>query len=149
MSACGKPRVRPDASPSTPCFRWTSSGPTSCCRYRVRGAMRPVTTREILEIEANLFPTARSIVRARPKFPWHRDRAGTITASQLVSSQALAVDFFETVGALTSRDAILDAWTNDLSLSLRGPWKIELEVRVPPELLGEPRPTQIDSLARS
>jgi hypothetical protein len=109
--------------------------------------MKPLTTSEIQAIEANLFPTARPIVRTAPNFPWHRDRAGTITASLAASSQAVAVDFFGTIDALTSRDAILDAWMADLSVPFAGPWRIDLEVLVPRELLGEPRPTQIDAVA--
>src|SRR5438445_12073212 len=110
--------------------------------------MRPMTEMEVAEIEANLFTAARPIVRDRPEFPWHRDRAGRVTASQPASSQALAVDFFGTIGALTSRDAILAAWTDHLALSLGGPWTIDLEHLVPRDLLGEPRPTQVDAVAR-
>jgi hypothetical protein len=109
--------------------------------------MKPLTTTEIQAIEANLFPTARPIVRERPKFPWHRNRAGGVTASQPASSQALAVDFFGTIDALTSRDAIVDAWMADLSLPFSAPWRIDLEVLLSRELLGEPRPTQIDAVA--
>lgn len=111
--------------------------------------MKPLTPSEILAIEANLFPTARPIVRTCPNFPWHRDRAGAITASLANSSQALAVDFFGTIDALTSRDAIVDAWMADLSVPFAGPWRIDLEVLVSRELLGEPRPTQIDVVAAS
>ena len=55
--------------------------------------MKPLTTCEIDAIEANLFPTARPIVRNWTNFPWHRDRAGAVTASLAASSQALAVVF--------------------------------------------------------
>jgi hypothetical protein len=103
---------------------------------------------EVAQIEANLFVAARPLVRERPTFPWHRDRSGRVTAGQVRSSQALAVDFFGTVGALASCDAILAAWTDHLTLAFDGPWKVELEVPVPTDLLGEPHPTQIDVLAR-
>lgn len=109
--------------------------------------MKPLTSSEILAIEANLFPSARPIVRSRPEFPWHRDRGGVVTASQLASSQALAVDFFGTIDGLASRDAIVSAWMADLLLPFTGPWKLDLEVLVPRPLLGEPRPTQVDAVA--
>src|SRR5262245_15818946 len=112
--------------------------------------MRPMTISEmeVAEIEANLFPAARPIVRGRPEFPWHRDRTGKVTASQRASSQAFAVDFFATIGALPSRDAILAAWTDHLALSLGGPWTIDMEHLVPRDFLGELRPTQVDAVAR-
>lgn len=109
--------------------------------------MKPLTSSEILAIEANLFPSARPIVRSRPAFPWHRDRGGVITASQAASSQALAVDFFGTIDALCSRDAIVNAWMADLVLPFTGSWKLDLEVVVSCTLLGEPRPTQVDAVA--
>jgi hypothetical protein len=109
--------------------------------------MKPLTTSEIEAIEANLFPTARPVVRRSPSFPWHRDRAGSVTARLPASSQALAVDFFATIDALTSRNAIVGAWMADLSVPFVGPWRIDLEVLVPRALLGEPRPTQVDAVA--
>src|SRR5581483_4264546 len=110
--------------------------------------MKPLTSAEILAIEANLFRAARPIVRGRPEFPWHRDRRGAVTAGQLVSSQALAVDFFGTIDALASRDAIVNGWMADLRLPFSGPWRVEFEVLVSRRLLGEPRPSQIDVGAR-
>src|SRR5512145_3128269 len=112
-----------------------SSGHTFSCRG-LRSVMKPLTSTETLAIEANLFPSARSIVRRRPEFPWHRDRDGVVTARQPASSQALAVDFFGTIDALSSRDAIVDAWMADLTLSFKAPWKLDLEVLVPRKLLG-------------
>ncbi len=109
--------------------------------------MKPLSETEIVAVESNLFPLVRPLVRNRPDFPWHRDRSGTITASLVQSSQALSVDFFGAIDALTSRNAILAAWMADLSLSLGGPWKIELEVSLPRELLGEQRQTQVDAIA--
>jgi hypothetical protein len=109
---------------------------------------KSLSDKELAEIEANLFVTVRPLVRGRPSFPWHRDSAGRVTASQLRSSQALSVDFFGTIGTLASLDAILAAWTDHLTLPLGGPWTVDLEVPVPRDLLGETRPTQIDVLAR-
>lgn len=103
---------------------------------------------EILAIEANLFPRVRELVRREPTFPWHRDRGGAITASQRVSSQALAIDVFGTVQRLASRDLIVAEWTKFLDFPVAGPWTLELESLVPRTLLGEPRSTQIDVLAR-
>lgn len=109
--------------------------------------MKSLTNGELLAIEANLFPYARSIVRDRQNFPWHRDRTGAITASQVASSQALAIDFFVTIDGLNSRDAIVNAWMADLGLAFTAPWKLDVEVLVPRTLLGEPRPTQVDAVA--
>jgi hypothetical protein len=107
-----------------------------------------VKPEEALAIEANLFPHVRGFVGSHPRFPWHRDRANSITAARIVSSQALAVDVFGTVDLLPSREAIVTSWIDALGLTLKGPWKIELEAPVPAETLGEPRSTQIDALAR-
>src|SRR4051812_6893904 len=104
---------------------------------------------EIVAIERNLFSHARSIVRAETAFPWHRDRRKAVTASQVVSSQALAVDVFGTIRGLPSRDRIFDAWSQQLRLPFVGPWAVELESLVSNEVLGEPTSTQLDVLARS
>ena len=109
---------------------------------------RRLSESEVAEIEANLFVAARPLVRGRPGFPWHRDRESRVTAGQVRSSQALAVDLFETIRVLRSRDTILAAWMDHLALPREGSWRIDLEVLVPYDLLGEPRPTQIDVLAR-
>ncbi len=109
--------------------------------------MKPLTNSELLAIEANLFPSARAIVRGRPNFPWHRDRRGAVTASRMESSQALAIDFFVTIDGLDSRDAIVNAWIAELRLPFAAPWKLDVEVLVPRTLLGEPRPTQVDAVA--
>lgn len=103
---------------------------------------------EIGPVEANLFPHVRDLVRGDLQFPWHRDARKLVTASQVVSSQALAIDLFGTVRKLGSRDNILSAWTRHLGLDFAGPWAVELEALVPKALLGEPRSTQIDVLAR-
>src|ERR1700752_345555 len=108
--------------------------------------MKPLTDSELLAIEANLFPSARPIVRARPSFPWHRERGRSVTASRLESSQALAVDFFVTINALGSRDAIVNSWMAELGLPFSGPWDLDVEVLVPRRLLGEPRPRHLDEV---
>lgn len=106
-----------------------------------------MTGAEAARIEHNLFRGARWVLTERPAFPWHRDGAGAVTASRLQSSQALAVDLFGTVERLSSRDAIVDAWTDALGLPMCGPWCVETEYLVEPDLLGEPRRSQLDALA--
>src|SRR4051812_35528828 len=93
------------------------------------------------------MPEASSVLKL--VFPWHRDRRKAVTASQTVSSQALAVDVFETIRGLSSRDRIFDAWTRRLELPFGGPWTVKLESLVSKEVLGEPTSTQLDVLARS
>lgn len=107
-----------------------------------------LTSEESRSIELNLFPSARWIVHERPDFPWHRDRARSVTACLPFSSQALALDFFGTVDRLRSRDAICGHIASHLGLSPDGPWSITPEEEVPRDLLGEPRRTQVDALAR-
>jgi hypothetical protein len=109
--------------------------------------LKHLSESEVAAIEANLFVAARPLVREQPQFPWHRDSEGRVTAGQVWSSQALTIDFFETIRILPSRDVILAAWMEHLVLAKDGPWRIDLEVLVPRNLLGEPRPTQIDVLA--
>jgi len=109
--------------------------------------MLSLNAAEIAGIENNLFPFVRNYVRENPNFPWHRDSNGLPTASQTVSSQALAIDFFGTIKKLVSRDAIFTEWIRHFALHLSGPWDIELEALVPRDLLGEQRATQIDALA--
>ncbi len=109
--------------------------------------MKLLTDTETTAIEANLFHRIRPLVRSHPNFPWHRNGKDVITTGQPNSSQALALDFFGTISTLSSLDAILGAWMEDLSLVLGGPWKVELEYLLPRELVGEPRQSQIDVLA--
>lgn len=104
---------------------------------------------EAKAVEQNLFSLVRDIVNEQPNFPWHRDKSGTVTASRVVSSQALAIDLFATIARLTSRDKIMNEWLNDLSLAMNGHWSITLEELVPKMLLNEPRSTQIDAVAKS
>jgi hypothetical protein len=110
-----------------------------------------MTNDQLMAIECNLFAAARALVRERVGFPWHQDDKGNFTASSQQSSQAVAVDVFETVKRLPSRNRIVGAWAELLGL-LAAPtdhWELMLEYRVPKALLGEPRETQIDVLAKS
>jgi hypothetical protein len=104
-----------------------------------------MTDDRILDIERNLFPAIRGLVRDRLGFPWHRG------VHSPKSSQAVAIDVFETVNRLPSRNRIVGAWAELLRLPA-GPtdnWELTLEYSVDTGLLGEPQETQIDALAKS
>jgi hypothetical protein len=119
--------------------------------FGVKMARRELTAAEIQSIKENLFDRAHGLVRRRPDFPWHRNDHNAITASQIRSSQALAIDVFETVRDLESRDTIIAAWIQGLGLTVptAGPWTIELEYSLEKSLLGELRSSQIDVLLSS
>jgi hypothetical protein len=119
--------------------------------FAVQMAKRELTAVEIQSIRENLFDRAQELVRRRPDFPWHRNDHNAITASQIRSSQALAIDVFETIGGLESRDTIIAAWLQGLGLAVpkAGPWTVELEYSLEKSLLGELRSTQIDVLLSS
>jgi hypothetical protein len=110
-----------------------------------------MTNDQIVAIECNLFSAAGGLVRERADFPWHQDDKGDFTASRKQSSQAVAIDVFETVNRLASRNRIIGAWAKLLLLPVTPAdnWELILEYRVDKDLLGEPRETQIDVLARS
>lgn len=107
----------------------------------------PLALLEIEALERNLFEMVRPLVRAAPSFPWHRDRAGILTASRPESSQALAIDVLGTIDRLPSRDAILNGLARTLALTANTSWVVHLERTLPRSLLGEPRPTQLDATA--
>jgi hypothetical protein len=110
-----------------------------------------VTNDQIAAIECNLFPAARGLVRERVDFPWHQDATGNFTASSRQSSQAVAIDVFQTVNWISSRNRIVAAWAELLRLPVAPDdnWDLTLEYRVDKALLGEPRESQIDVLAQS
>jgi hypothetical protein len=110
-----------------------------------------MTGEQIADIERNLFPAVQGLVRERADFPWHQDDEGNFTASSQQSSQAVAIDVFETVNRLPSRNRILGAWAKLLRLPVTPTdnWELLLEYRVDKTLLGEHRETQIDVLAKS
>ena len=103
----------------------------------------------LAQIESGLFPSARSIMSERPDFPWHLDKSRIPTATLVASSQAIAIDFFQTIKGLSSQDVIMAAWTEHLGIPFHGPWRIELEHVLSKSLLNEPRSTQLDALALS
>jgi hypothetical protein len=104
-----------------------------------------MTNEQLLSIECNLFAAARGLVREQVGFPWHRG------AHSRQSSQALAIDLFETVARLPSRNRIVGAWAELLRVPVTPAdnWNLTLEYTVPKALLGEPQGTQIDALAKS
>jgi hypothetical protein len=104
-----------------------------------------MTDDQISAIECNLFPAVRGLVRERVGFPWHRG------AHSRQSSQAVAIDVFETVNRLPSRNRIVGAWAGLLRLpgAPTDNWQLTPEYSVDGSLLGEPEETQIDVLARS
>ena len=103
--------------------------------------------REREAIRRNLFPEAQAAIRDWNAFPWHRDSRKAVTAGFAQSSQALAIDFFGTVGQLDCRDRIFHAWGNTWGVTTDGPWSVKLGQSVPAALLGEPRSTQVDVVA--
>lgn len=108
----------------------------------------PLNDAEALAVREKLFRVVHPLLDERPDFPWHRDQRGVVTATMDESSQALALDLFGTVQRLASRDVIVGRWTEALELSGDGPWELIPEVLIPRETLGEPRPTQLDILAK-
>ena len=104
-----------------------------------------MTNDQLSAIECNLFPSVRGLVRERVGFPWHRG------AHSRQSSQAVAIDVFETVNRLPSRNQIVGAWAKLFRLPAepRDNWDLTLEYTVHKTLLGEPQETQIDVLAKS
>jgi restriction endonuclease-like protein len=93
-----------------------------------------------------LFPASHAAIADWNKFPWHR-RNRVIQTSKPESSQALAIDVFGTIKVSGEIDRILGALAQKCGLPADGPWSIELEWRAPKDLLGEPRPTQVDAIA--
>lgn len=110
--------------------------------------MTPLTEHEQAAIRENLFPEARHVVAALPSGAWHRDRSGQVTATREHSSQALALGVFGTLETLGSKDAIVQAWADALSLPPFGRTQFVPEVVLSPELLGERRSTQVDALVQ-
>ncbi|MCX5800218.1 MAG: hypothetical protein NTX17_02375 [Candidatus Eisenbacteria bacterium] len=105
------------------------------------------TTRD--RIKANLFPMAHPSVEPWDGFRWHIGQNGVCDTDREHSSQALAIDVFGTLALLDSRDRIFNALLRSFDLESSGHWTVELEWPVPNTLLGEPRETQVDAVARS
>lgn len=100
-------------------------------------------------VAANLFPAAHGAITDWEAFDWHRDRSGRVQAHKVHSSQALALDVFGTISTSDDRDAVMAILARQLQLPEAGPWTLEFEWTDPVRRLGEPRPTQVDVLARS
>ena len=112
------------------------------------GAQGRLTVGQLDGIRKNLFRCARPIVD-EAGFPWHREASGEPSAAKLESSQALALDLFQTVKTLESRDEIIDGWCRRLNLNMSGPWDLKPECPIDRDLLNESRPTQVDVMACS
>jgi hypothetical protein len=93
----------------------------------------------------------RGLVGERVDFPWHQDVGGNFTARSRKSSQAVAIEVFETVSRLPSRNHIVGAWAELLRLTVTpaDSWELTLEYRVDKALLGELRESKIDVLAQA
>jgi hypothetical protein len=103
-------------------------------------------------VVANLFHVARPLVRESPGFPWRRRRGGEVTAGDVRSSQALAIDVFETIRRLPSCNGIVHKWVSTLFPRLASGrfWGISLERALDRELLREVGSrTQLDVLLTS
>jgi hypothetical protein len=96
---------------------------------------------DMTAVQKNIFPGAHDAVwRA---FPWHKGAASPH------SSQALALSVFGTLAMHPSKQVLIDDMvrtTFGWEPSKKDKWQVGLEVNVPRELLGEPRPTQVDVL---
>ena len=97
-------------------------------------------------IKHNLFPASHPAISDWNNFPWHRYN-GVIQTYKVESSQALAIDVFGTIKVSRECHRILGALAQKCGLPADGPWTLELEWCAPKELLGEPRPTQVDAIA--
>jgi len=100
-------------------------------------------------VAANLFPAAHGAITDWEAFDWHRDGSGRVQAHKVHSSQALALDVFGAIATSDDRDAVMAILARQLQLPEAGPWTLEFEWTDPVRRLGEPRPTQVDVLARS
>ncbi len=98
-------------------------------------------------IKTNLFPASHAAIDNWESFPWHRDRHGNIDTHKTGSPQALAIDVFGTIKVSPERHRILNALAAKCELSVADTWELNLEWTADKELLGEPRPTQVDVLA--
>jgi hypothetical protein len=97
-------------------------------------------------IKANLFPASHAAIHDWNRFSWHRPN-GIIQTHKIHSSQALAIDVFGTIKVSDERDRIFSALAKRCELADDGPWTLELEWTDSQDLLGEPRPTQVDVIA--
>ena len=101
------------------------------------------------QIQTNLFPASQPAISDWQGFDWHKDKQGRPYTMLAQSSQALAIDLFGCLKVAEDRDLVMAALADGLDLPTDGPWEFELEWTDPDELLGEPRPTQVDAIAWS
>lgn len=108
------------------------------------GKVVPLNSEEKDAIRKNLFPEAAEVVLCREDFPWHRD-GRKVTAHLPHSSQGLAIDVWGTIQSLRDPSRIGDALASRWGIGTGKPWEFRLERIMPGQLLGEPRPSQIDA----
>jgi len=101
------------------------------------------------KIRRNLFPAAHPSVEPWDDFRWHTGMGGECDTDKENASQALALDVFGTLSQIESRHRIFDEILRTLGFRSFGEWSVDLEWLVPHRLLGEPRQSQIDAVARS
>ncbi|MFT5327332.1 MAG: hypothetical protein ACI8P0_005221 [Planctomycetaceae bacterium] len=110
-----------------------------------------MTPEERTHIESNLFPASRAAIGSWDSFRWHHDRQRRVDTWKPHSSQALAIDVFGLLSAVSQsdRDVILNDVAEQLGLTSGGPWIVELEWEDADNLLNENARTQVDAVARS
>lgn len=99
---------------------------------------------DVAAVQQNIFAGAHDAVWQA--FSWHRGAASPH------SSQALALSVFGTLAMHPSRQLLIDEMVQRMfhwKPSKGDEWQVGLEVNVRRELLGEPRPTQVDVLLRN
>ena len=101
------------------------------------------------KIKRNLFPAAHPSIEPWDEFRWHTTKGGECDTDKENSSQALAIDVFGTLSLIESRHRIFNEILRTSGFRSSGQWTVELEWPVPNALLGEPRETQVDAVARS
>ena len=99
---------------------------------------------DIRAVQENIFSGAHDAIWQA--FPWHKGAASPR------SSQALAVSVFGTIAAHPSRQALIDEALRLMFGWDRADgedWSVDLERKLPADLLGEPRPTTVDILLQN
>lgn len=96
---------------------------------------------DVGKVKKNIFPGAHDVLWGA--FPWHDGAASPH------SSQALAVSVFGTLAVHSARQILIDAMLHSVfswESASDDLWQVDLERTLARDLLGEPRPTQVDAL---
>jgi len=118
-------------------------------KKRSRQQKAPMNAAKRNSIRRNLFHAALPSVEPWDGFDWHQWR-GHYDTDKPHSSQALAIDVFGSLQQLSCRDTVLNAFMSRMGYESNGAWTVDLEWRVPGDLLGESgHPTQVDAMASS